>query len=117
VAQVITIYLLRGDMTPETASMLANLNLASFMIDTLPAGVFVTCAAAAAMTSAVLCRVLGWAGVLCGVIAAGSAVVIGVRIEGSFAPSFLLVLGWILVVSVYWGFSRSRTERLDTMTQ
>ncbi|WP_354498047.1 hypothetical protein [Mycetocola sp. 2940] len=113
-APVISIYLLRGDMEPGTASMLANLNLVSFMIDTLPAGLFVACGAAAAMASGALGRVLGWAGVVCGVIAAGAAVVIGIRIEGSFAPSFLLVMVWVFAVSIRWGFARSRAKAAVT---
>jgi hypothetical protein len=94
-------------MDPRTASVFDRLGVVSFMIDLLPAGLFVACAAAAAMISGVLGRVLGWAGVVFGVVNVIVMVVAGFRIEGTFAASFLLVLLWVLVVSLRWGFSRS----------
>lgn len=113
-APLITIYLLREDMTPETARMLTTLNLIWFMIDILPAGIFVACGAAAAMNTHSLGRVLGWAGVVIGAVNVFAAVVVGPRIEGVFSPTFLLAAVWILVVSLRWGFARNRANVVTT---
>ena len=110
----ITPYLLRDDMNPETARMLITLNLVSFMIDILPAGIFVACGAAAAMITHSLGRVLGWAGVVIGAVNVFAAVVVGPRIEGVFSPTFLLATVWILVVSLRWGFARNRANVVTT---
>jgi hypothetical protein len=110
----ITPYLLRDDMTPETARMFTTLNLVSFMIDILPAGIFVACGAAAAMITHSLGRVLGWAGVVVGAVNVVAAIVVGPRIEGVFSPTFLLAIVWILVVSLRWGFARNRTKVVVT---
>ncbi len=110
----ITPYLLRDDMNPETARMLTTLNLVSFMIDILPAGIFVACGAAAAMITHSLGRVLGWAGVVIGAVNVFAAVVVGPRIEGVFSPTFLLAIVWILVVSLRWGFARNRAKVVMT---
>jgi hypothetical protein len=109
-APVVTVYLLRDDMDPKTARMLTTLNLVSYMIDILPAGLFVACGAAAAMITHSLGRVLGWAGVVVGAVNVVAAVVVGPRIEGVFSPMFLLAIVWILVVSLRWGFSRNGTK-------
>ena len=113
-APLITVYLLRDDMTPGTARMLTTLNLVSFMIDILPAGIFVACGAAAAMITHSLGRVLGWAGVGVGAVNVVAAVVVGPRIEGVFSPTFLLAAVWILVVSLRWGFAHNRGKVVTT---
>ena len=94
--------------------MLITLNLVSFMIDILPAGIFVACGAAAAMITHSLGRVLGWAGVVIGAVNVVAAVVVGPRIEGVFSPTFLLAIVWILVVSLRWGFARNRAKVVTT---
>ena len=114
VAPWITPYLLRDEMDPETARMLITLNLVSFMIDILPAGIFVACGAAAAMITHSLGRVLGWAGVVIGAVNVVAAVMVGPRIEGVFSPTFLLAIVWILVVSLRWGFARNRAKVATT---
>ena len=110
IAPLFTVYLLRDDMDPQTARMLTMLNLVSYMIDILPAGLFVACGAAAAMMTHSLGRVLGWAGVVIGAANVITAVVVGPRIEGVFSPTFLLAIIWILVVSLRWGFARNRPK-------
>jgi hypothetical protein len=85
----------------------------AYMVNLLPAGLFVLCAAAAALKRQELGRVLAWSGV---VIGAGNiivAVVTGINIgQSGFSPSFLLVLFWELVVSLYWGFFRGPAQKL-----
>jgi hypothetical protein len=110
----ITIYLVRDDMTPETAHTLTALSLVFYMIHILPAGIFVACGAAAAMITHSLGRVLGWAGVAIGAANVVAAVVVGPRIEGVFSPTFLLAIVWILVVSLRWGFARNRAKVVTT---
>lgn len=112
-APLVTGYVLRAEISPEQALVLSQIGLVSFMVDLLPAGLFVLCAAAAAFKTQELGRVLVWSGV---VIGAGNiivAVVTGINIgQSGFSPSFLLVLLWELVVSVYWGFFRSPAKKL-----
>lgn len=113
-APLVTVYLLRDDMDPQTARMLTTLNLFEYMIDILPAGLFVACGAAAAMMTHSLGRVLGWVGVVVGAANVIAAVVVGPRIEGVFSPAFLLAAVWILVVSLRWGFARNRAKVVTT---
>jgi hypothetical protein len=94
-------------MDPETARTLTTLNLLWYMIDILPAGIFVACGAGAAMITHSLGRVLGWIGVVIGVANVGTAIVVGYRIQGVFSPTFLLAIIWVLVVSLRWGFARN----------
>lgn len=113
VAPLITGYLLRAEISPEQALVLSQIGLVAFMVDLLPAGLFVLCAAAAALKTQELGRVLAWTGM---VIGAGNiivAVLTGINIgQSGFSPSFLLVLLWELVLSVYWGFFRSPAQKL-----
>ena len=110
----LTIYVLRDDMSPETAHMLTALSVVLYMIHILPAGIFVACGAAAAMITHSLGRVLGWAGVVVGAANVVTAVVVGPRFEGVFSPTFLLAIVWILVVSLRWGFARIRARVVTT---
>jgi uncharacterized membrane protein YagU involved in acid resistance len=116
-APLVTGYLLRAEISPEQALVLSQIGLVAFMVDLLPAGLFVLCAAAAALKTQELGRILAWSGL---VIGAGNiivAVVTGVNIgQSGFSPSFLLVLLWELVISVYWGFFRSPAKKLAAAT-
>jgi hypothetical protein len=107
-APLITAYVLRDEISPQQASVLSQMSLAAFMIGLLPAGLFVLCAAIAALTTHELGRALAWSGIVIGAGNIVVAVVTGVNIEQSgFAPSFLLVLLWELVISLRWGFARN----------
>ena len=110
IAPFFTVYLLRDDIDPQTALSFQMQALVSYMIDILPAGLFVACGAAAAMMTHSLGRVLGWAGVVIGAANVITAVVVGPRIEGVFSPTFLLAIIWVLVVSLRWGFARNRRK-------
>lgn len=104
-----TAYSLRDEISPETAHVLDQMNLISFMISVMPAGLFVLCAAAAALSSHQLGRVLGWSGI---VIGAANIVVPVVTWpdmgQSAFSLSFVFLGVWELVVSLRWGFARSR---------
>jgi hypothetical protein len=107
-APMIAGYVLRNEISPEQARILAQMSLVDFMVGLLPAGLFVLCAAIAALNTRELGRVLAWSGIVIGAGNIVVAVVTGVNIEQSgFAPSFLLVLVWELVISLRWGFARN----------
>lgn len=114
---LISAYSLRNEISPEQARILTQINLADFMVGLLPAGLFVLCAAMAALSSKELGRVLAWSGIVIGAGNIVTAAVVGVNIpESGFAPSFLLILVWELVVSLRWGFARSQ-PRAQTEVQ
>ncbi|TQJ40037.1 hypothetical protein FBY33_2077 [Arthrobacter sp. SLBN-112] len=112
-APLVTGFLLRAEISPEQALVLSQIGLVAFMLDLLPAGLFVLCAAAAALKTQELGRLMAWTGVAIGAGNVTVAVVTGINIgQSGFSPSFLLVLLWELVLSVYWGFFRSPAEKL-----
>jgi hypothetical protein len=106
-APLISGYTLRDQISPEMAATLTQMNKADFMVGLLPAGLFVLCAAIAALRTKELGRVLAWSGIAIGAGNIVTAAVIGVNLpESGFAPSFLLILVWELVISLRWGFAR-----------
>lgn len=107
-APLFTAYVLRDEITPETARVLNDLNGVAFMVDTMPAGLFVACAASAALTTHTLGRVLGWGGVVAGASAVIATAATGVHVESFVAVPFLLLFLWILLVSFRLGFRRTR---------
>jgi hypothetical protein len=108
---LISAYLLRDEISPEQASILTQINKADFMVGILPAGVFVLCAAIAALQTQQLGRVLAWSGIAIGAANIATAVAIGINLpESGFAPSFLLILVWEVVISLRWGFARSHPK-------
>jgi hypothetical protein len=109
-APVFTAYVLRDEITPETARVLTDLNGAAFMVDMMPAGLFVACAAIAALNTHTLGRVLGWGGVVAGASAVIVTSATGVHVESFVAVPFLLCFVWILLVSFRLGFGRSRAS-------
>jgi hypothetical protein len=109
-APAITAYLLRNEIPPETARVLTDLNGVAFVVDMMPAGLFVACAAGAAMATHTLGRVLGWGGVTAGVVAVISTAATGLHIDSVVAVPFLLCLLWILLVSFRLGLSRRRAS-------
>jgi hypothetical protein len=105
-APLISGYSLRDQISPEQAAILTEMNKADFMVGLLPAGLFVLCAAIAALRTRELGRVLAWSGIVIGAGNIVTASVIGVNLpESGFAPSFLLILVWELVISLRWGFA------------
>jgi hypothetical protein len=108
-APVFTAYVLRDEITPETARVLTDLNGAAFMVDMMPAGLFMACAASAALNTHTLGRVLGWGGVIAGVVAVIATAATGVHVENFVAVPFLLCMLWILLVSFRLGFQRTRS--------
>jgi hypothetical protein len=108
IAPEVATYILRDSMAPATALALSKVSLASFIIFTLPIGLFLVCGAAAAMAMHRVGRVIGWAGVVIGAASIVVVVFTGPRIDSGFSPMFLIAMVWILVASVVWGFSRTR---------
>ena len=110
VAPTVTAYLLRDQLSPESAQLLGYLSGAGFMAHLLPAGFFVAVAAAAAMKAGSVGRIIGWAGIGFGVINMAVIIIAGANMDRSFyAPAFLLILLWILVTSLWLAFGRNRT--------
>ncbi len=109
-APMFAAYVLRDDISRKTARVLTNVNGVSFVLDWLPTGVFVACAAAAALASRTVGRVLGWGGVVVGAVTVAATAVTGVHVMGANALPFLFCLLWILLVSVRLGIRR--TSRL-----
>ena len=113
---VITVFVLRDDISPELARTLQDVDGAGHLVQLLPLGVFVLFASAAALVTRTLGRVLGWAG-----IAVGATSIVVLTASGLpsndefFIWPFLLVLLWVAVLSLRFGFSRSQTvvERRD----
>jgi hypothetical protein len=100
-------YILRDGISPETARVLSDMNGAAFVVDWLPTGLFVACAAGAALATRTLGRTLGWGGVVAGTAAVIVTAVTGVHVLTASALPFLVCLLWILVVSVRLGVQRA----------
>ncbi len=99
-------YVLRDDLSPETARVLSDMNGVSFVVDWLPVGLFVACAAGAALATGTLGRVLGWGGVVAGTVTVVTTAVTGVHVLAANPLPFLFCLLWILAVSVRLGIQR-----------
>ena len=106
-APMFAAYLLRDEISPQTARVLVDMNGAAFVTTWLPMGIFVGCTAAAGMITNVLGKVLGWFGVVAGSAALLATVATGVHILSAFFVPYLLCLLWILMVSLRLGFTRS----------
>ena len=76
----------------------------------LPLGVFALFASAAALVTRTLGRVLSWAGIAVGATSIIVLAATGLPAnEEFFIWPFLLVLLWIVVLSLRFGFARRRT--------
>jgi hypothetical protein len=110
VSIVIAVFVLRDDMSPELARALQDVDGAGHLVQLLPLGVFALFASAAALATGTLGRVLSWAGIAIGatsiVVLAASGLPVN---EDFFIWPFLLVLLWIAVISLRFGFARTRT--------
>jgi hypothetical protein len=106
-APMFAAYLLRDGISPEMARVLTDMNSAAFVVDWLPTGMFVACAAAAGLAARALGRILGWGGVVAGSGAVIVTVVAGVHVLTASALPFLLCLLWILLVSIRLAVQRT----------
>jgi hypothetical protein len=106
-APMFTAYLLRDEISPETARVLIDMNGAAFVLSWLPMGVFVACAAGAGLAVGLLGRVLGWGGVIVGVATVIVTAATGVHILSAIFVPFLLCALWVLLVSLRLAFQRS----------
>jgi hypothetical protein len=99
-APMFAAYVLRDGISPQMARVLTDMGSAAFVVDWLPTGVFVACAAGAALAARTLGRTLGWGGVVVGSGTVIVTAVTGVHVLTANAVPFLLCLLWILLVSV-----------------
>lgn len=106
-APMFAAYLLRDEISPETARVLIDMNGAAFVLSWLPMGIFVACAGAGGLVAGVLGRVLGWGGVVAGVATVIVTAATGVHVLSAIFVPFLLCLLWVLLVSLRLGFQRS----------
>jgi hypothetical protein len=100
-------YVLRDGISPEVARVLSDMNAAAFVMVWLPTGLFVACAAGAALATRTLGRPLSWGGVVVGAAAVIVTAVTGVHVLVASALPFLVCLLWILAVSVRLGVQRA----------
>jgi hypothetical protein len=104
---VITVFVLRDDISPELARALIDLDGAGHMVQLLPLGVFALFASAAALVTRALGRVLSWAGMAIGATSIVVLAATGLPAnEDFFLWPFLLVVLWMAVISLRWGFAR-----------
>jgi hypothetical protein len=106
-APMFAAYVMRDGISPEMARVLTDMGNAAFVVDWLPTGLFVACAAGAALATRTLGRTLGWGGVVAGTAAVIVTAVTGVHVLTANALPFLICLLWILVVSVRLGVQRT----------
>jgi hypothetical protein len=106
-APMFAAYMLRDEISPETARVLIDMNGAAFVISWLPLGLFTACAAGACLSVGVLGRVLGWGGVVVGVATVVMTAATGVHVLSAIFVPMLLCLLWMLIVSLRLAFQRS----------
>lgn len=110
VSIVITVFVLREDISPELARALIGLDGAGHLVQLLPLGVFVLFVSAAALVTRILGRMLGWAGIAVGTLSIVGLAATGFpRNEDFFLWPFLLFLVWVVVISLRFGLARGRT--------
>jgi hypothetical protein len=106
-APLFAAYGLRDSLSPETAHVLDYMNGVSFGVDWLPVGLFVACAAGAALAARALGRILGWGGVFVGTGTVIFTAVGGVHLDTANALPFMVCMLWILAVSVRLAIQRT----------
>ena len=105
---VMTVFVLRDDISPELARALIDLDGAGHLVQLLPLGVFALFASAAALVTRALGRVLSWAGMAIGATSIVVLATTGLPAnEDFFLWPFLLVVLWMAVISLRWGFARN----------
>jgi hypothetical protein len=104
------VFVLRNDMSPQLARALQDVDGAGHLVQLLPFGVFALFASAAALVTRTLGRVLSWAGITIGATSIITLAATGLPANDDFFLwPFLLVLLWIAVLSLRFGFARIRT--------
>ena len=110
VSLLIAVFVLRDDLSPELARALQDVDGAGHLVQLLPLGVFALFASAAALVTRTLGRVLSWAGIAVGATSIVVLASTGLPAdEEFFIWPFLLVLLWMVVLSLRFGFARNRT--------
>lgn len=110
VSLLIAVFVLRDDISPELARALQDVDGAGHLVQLLPLGVFALFASTAALVTRTLGRVLSWVGIAVGATSIVVLAATGLPAnEEFFMWPFLLVLLWIVVLSLRFGFARSRT--------
>jgi hypothetical protein len=105
---VIAVFVLRDHISPDLARALVDVDGAGHLVQLLPLGVFALFASAAALVTPALGRVLSWAGMAIGATSIVMLAASGLPAnEEFFVWPFLLVVLWITVVSLRWGFARN----------
>jgi hypothetical protein len=90
----------RNSLSPELAKVLIDVNSMDFVVSWLPFGMFIAGAAASMLTSRVVGRGFGWAGLLLGVACIAVVVVPGVELQHATPVPFLLATLWVVAISV-----------------
>ncbi len=115
VSIVITLFVLRDDLSPELARALQDVDGAGHLVQLLPLGVFALFASVAALVTRTLGRVLSWGGIAIGATSIVALAATGLpATDEFFLWPFLLILVWIAVTSLRLGFARSRAARAET---
>jgi len=110
VSLLIAVFVLRDDLSPELARALQDVDGAGHLVQLLPLGVFALFASAAALVTRTLGRVLSWAGIAVGATSIVVLASTGLPADEEFFMwPFLLVLLWMVVLSLRFGFARNRT--------
>lgn len=104
---VLAAYLLRDELSPQTARVLIDMNSTAFIVTWLPAGIFVACAAGAGLLTRTLGRVLGWGGIVAGSSLTLITAATGVHVLSAVFVPWLLCMLWILLVSLRLGLTRA----------
>lgn len=108
---VIAVFVLRADIPPELARAFADVDGAAHLVQLLPLGVFALFASAAALLTGGLGRVLSWAGMVVGALSIAVLAATGIPAnEDFFLWPFLLVVLWMGVISLRWGFTRNHPK-------
>lgn len=117
VSLVIAVFVLRDDISPELARALQDVDGAGHLVQLLPLGVFALFASVAALVTRTLGRVLSWGGIAIGATSIVTLAATGLPAdEELFLWPFLLVLLWMAVLSLRFGFARSGTATPTTGT-
>jgi flagellar biosynthesis protein FliQ len=106
-APLFAAYMLRDEISPETARVLIDMNGAAFVISWLPLGLFTACVAGACLRVGVLGRVLGWSGVVVGVATVVMTAATGIHVLSAIFVPMLLCTLWVLIVSLRLATQRS----------
>lgn len=105
---VIAVFVLRNHISPKLARALIDVDGAGHLVQLLPLGVVALFASAAALVTRALGRVLSWAGMAIGATSIVALAATGLPDnEEFFLWPFLLVVLWMAVVSLRWGFARN----------